>query len=462
MATSLTQLLYTARDGLTAQSYGLGVTGQNISNVNTPGYARREALLETRALGDNAGTVNAAGLRRVTDVFIERRQLETTGLTSAAEEHDQDLASIEALFNDQSGTGLGSAIDKVFQSFSSLATNPSDPTTREQVLNAADDFATRVNDTADAVAKASEGLFQAAQATVQQINEKAKAIAKLNDQIMAAEASGSTAADLRDRRSQLLLSLSGMVDVRTVTSGNSILVQAAGATLVEGANANTFGVQLDSAGGLLLTAAREPGAATQDITNHLTGGTLAGIRDARDVDLVAVSKKLDQFAFDVGTAINTQHAAGFGLDGATGRNLFDLTAGPSGAARAIKLSADVAGNPDAIAASSSATTVPGGSDNAAALSALSRSQIASGGTRTASDAYGDIVGDVASRRSASTQMLEARKAISSQVDAMSESMSGVSLDEEFVNLTKFQRAYQASARLLTTADQLLQELIQRI
>jgi flagellar hook-associated protein 1 FlgK len=144
------------------------------------------------------------------------------------------------------------------------------------------------------------------------------------------------------------------------------------------------------------------------------------------------------------------------------RKIFDLSATATGAARAIRLSSDVAGNPAAVAASGSAATVPGGSDNAARLSALSRGLIASGGTRTASDAYGDIVGDVASRRSASSQMLEAREAISAQVDSMHESMSGVSLDEEFVNLTKFQRAYQASARLLTTADQLLQELIQRV
>jgi flagellar hook-associated protein 1 FlgK len=65
MAGSLTSLLNTARDGLTAQSYGLNVTGQNVANVNTPGYVRREALLETRALGtQTTGSVNAAGLRR--------------------------------------------------------------------------------------------------------------------------------------------------------------------------------------------------------------------------------------------------------------------------------------------------------------------------------------------------------------------------------------------------------------
>src|SRR6478735_1354276 len=102
---SLTSLLYTARDSLTAQSYGLNVTGQNITNVNTPGYVRRDPLLETRALGTaTTGSVVATGLRRATDVYIERRELSTLGTASAASEHDSQLASVEALFNDLSGT----------------------------------------------------------------------------------------------------------------------------------------------------------------------------------------------------------------------------------------------------------------------------------------------------------------------------------------------------------------------
>src|SRR5689334_10175272 len=139
---SLTQLLYTARDSLTAQSYGLNVTGQNITNVNTPGYVRRDPLLETRALGTaTTGSVTVAGLRRATDAYIERRDLSARGTAAAAEEHDKQLASVEALFNDVGGVGLGSALDNLFGSFSALAANPNDPTTRASVLGAAGAFA---------------------------------------------------------------------------------------------------------------------------------------------------------------------------------------------------------------------------------------------------------------------------------------------------------------------------------
>jgi len=461
MAASLTQLLNTARDSLSAQTYGLGVTGQNLANVNTPGYVRREALLETRALGtQTTGSVVANGIRRVTDEFLERRQFESTGLNSAASEHDSRLESLEALFNDVSGTGLGNSLDNLYNSFTQLSANPADPTTRRNVLAAADAFAERSRDTATVIAQSRTDLLKDAQSTTTQINESARAIARLNSQILAAEAQGGDAADLKDQRKQVMLGLASLVDVRTIASGSGIVVQASGTTLVDGVEARQLSIDLDSDGKMRVFAARNDEATPTEVTKFLTGGKLAGIKEARDVDLFETAKKLDEFVFDVATSINQQHQLGFGTDGVDGRDLFDVNT--VDAARTVRVSVDVFNRPEAIAASGSATTLPGGSDNAVALSRLSTAPVVFGNSRTAAQSYGDLVGDVGQRKSAAEKMLESREAIAAQLDAMNEAMSGVSLDEEFVNLTKFQRAYEASARVLTTADQLLQELIQRV
>jgi flagellar hook-associated protein 1 FlgK len=72
------------------------------------------------------------------------------------------------------------------------------------------------------------------------------------------------------------------------------------------------------------------------------------------------------------------------------------------------------------------------------------------------------VGGIGSRRAVVTQALETQTAIKEQVQAMRESVSGVSLDEEMVSLTKFQRAYEAAGRVLSTVDELLQDLINRV
>ena len=460
---SLSQLLYTARDALTAQSYGLNVTGQNITNVNTPGYVKRDPLLETRALGTaTTGSVTATGLRRATDVYIERRELSARGSASAASEHDKQLGSVEAIFNDLGATGMGSALDNLFASFSALASNPNDPTSRTAVLGAASALADRANAMAGTLADSSNELLKQAQATAEEINKKAQSIAALNQRIVVAQTQGEDAADLKDQRNNLLLGLSDLVDIKTITSDNgSIIVQASGSTLVEGGDARSLSVDLHADGSLKLSSTSVGGSGTTtEVTQFLTGGKLAGIKETRDVDIFDIGQKLDQLVFDVANAVNTQHAAGFGQDGVSGRNLFDVGGVPQGAARAIKLSADVAGNPAAVAAAGNATSVPGGSDNAVALADVFNTPLSNG--RTAAETYGDIVGTVGQRKSAAQQSVETQQAIKEQVQAMRESVSGVSLDEEMVSLTKYQRAYEAAGRVLSTVDELMQELLNRV
>jgi flagellar hook-associated protein 1 len=458
---SLNQLLYTARDSLSAQSYGLNVTGQNITNVNTPGYVRRDPLLETRALGTaTTGTVTATGLRRATDVYIERRELTARGSASAASEQDKQLASVEALFNDLGATGLGSSLDGLFSSFSTLAANPNDPTARSSVLGAADAFASRANAIGNSLSDQRNELFKAAQDTAAEVNQRAENIAALNRRIVAAEAQGEDAADLKDQRNNVLLGLSQLVDIRTIPDGKgSVIVQASGGTLVDGVDTRKLDVGLRDDGSLKLTIARD-GDTPTEVTQFLTGGRLAGIKEARDVDLFDVSTRFDKLVFDVASSINTQHAAGFGKDGASGRNLFDVPAVTLGSARGIRVGAAVAGNPDAVAAASDAASLPGGTGNAVALAGLWNKPLSGG--RTAAESYGDLVGSIGQRKAAVAQSVDTQNAIKEQIQSMRESVSGVSLDEEMVSLTKYQRAYEAAGKVLATADELLQDLINRV
>ena len=463
MSAGLTSLLNTAQQALSAQAYGVTVAGQNITNVNTEGYARREVILQTQALGgESYGGVQVLGLRQITDQYLERAQLASVASNAAASQQDLELAGVEALFNDAAGTGLGSQLDRLYNSFGDLAANPNDTTVRSQVLSNAEAFADDVREIADQLASTSSDLLNEAKQIVSDINQKAADIASLNRRIQQAEAQGQDAADLKDVRAQTLLDLAQSIDVKTTLDGNGgIVVYSAGTVLVEGANARSLSIDLDDDGGIQLLASFGSGSDGTDITRYLTGGALAGVKQARDVDVFAVAKQLDEFVFDVATAINDQHAAGFGRDGVGGRNLFDVSAGSEGAARSLMLSADVAGNPDAVAAATSAATAPGGADNAVALSALADQPIGAG-TRTASERYAEIVGDVASRKSAAARAAEMRGALEAQSQAMRESMSGVSLDEEMISLTKYQRAYEAAAKIISTVDEMLQELLARV
>jgi flagellar hook-associated protein 1 len=455
MSQGLNSLLHTALDGLKAQSFGLQVTGQNITNVNTPGYARRDAELQTR--GQGLSGVDVSGMRRITDAVIERRQFQSNGLASAASEQDSQLARLESLFDDAGGTGLADSLSALYSSFSGLANNPNDPTARANVLARAEQLTTRINDTADAIASGRADLLTKAQSVVNDVNERAQQIAKLNQEIARVKAAGGDTANLEDQRQQVLLDLAPMIDVTTIAQeSGAILVQASGTTLVDEMQARTLSVDLAPGGDLRLLAQTGGGSQT-DVTRYLTGGKLAGIKEARDSDFKEIGARLDAFALGVANQVNTQHAAGYGLDGVTGRLFFDVSGGD---ARSLKLSSQVAGNPNAIAASGSAAAVPGGSDNAILLSRLALQPAV--GTRSSSEAYSDLIGDVGQRKRSAADNLVVRDAVAAQMTAMRESTSGVSLDEEMVALSKYQRAYEASAKVISTVDQLLEELMNRL
>ncbi len=460
---ALTSILFTARDALAAQSYGVSVTSQNITNANTEGYVRREAVLQTRIHGSATyGSVEIEGLRRASDAFLEGQHFSSLGKSEASAERDAQLSVLEAVFNDLAGAGIGSALDSINRSFQQLSVDPSDTIAREDVLASLGEFVSRVHETGETLASQRTEIFNHMQNLVSEMNEYADEIASLNKQIQIAEAQGETAADLRDRRGLVLLQLAPIVNINVVEHDNgSILVQASGATLVDGAEARQFDLDIASSGDARLLARRTDGSFS-DVTRGLTGGALEGLKVVRDDDITQIQNQLDEYVYDFATALNTQHATGFGLDASTGSDLFDLNlAGlpPSGAAQTITISADVFGQPEKIAAADSLATTPGSGENAKALTQIFDQAVTFSSSRTPSEGYSDLVGNLGLRRANAKRENEVHEAMAAQFQQLNESVSGVSLDEEMVALTRYQRAYQAASRVLTTADELLQELL---
>jgi flagellar hook-associated protein 1 len=440
------------------------VTGQNINNASTPGYVKRDPILASRTMGkETYGSVETLGLRRDTNVYLEGRYLSSLGMSAAAETRDSALSQLEALFNDLAGAGIGKSLDRMRNAFNQLSVDPSDSIGRSEVLAALYDFVARSHETGQVIATQQNELVSQAVEVVGQINESAKQLAALNDQIVNATLEGHDAADLRDKRGQILMQLSELVDVKVVEEpdGNA-LVQVAGATLVEGTSVRQLGIDLNLDGTMKLTSVRLGGDNPTDISAGLGGGKLSGIFRARDEDLRAVSTRLDTLVYDIASALNAQHRAGFGLDGSTNNDLFDLsgvTSPPEGAAMSIEVNSAINLDPSKLAASDSATTLPGSGVNARLITAVFDANVVFGSTRNAGEAYSDLVGEVGVRRADAIREGSLRKTMESQAYELRESAVGVSLDEEMIALTRYQRAYQAASKLLTMADEMFQDLL---
>lgn len=453
----LGSLLGLAQSGLAASAYALDVTGSNVSNVNTPGYSRRTPDLQSM-LG---GGVTAGNASRVFDQFSAARMIVTGGSSGSAGARDNALGSVSQLFNETQAPGIADAMSRFFSSMSALSASPDDPTARNAMLSAADSFASRVRSVATDLASQRDSLLGQAKGTVDEINGLTAQIAQLNGDITKTTGAGGDASALEDKRQSLVAQLSQKVDVKVVTdTTGQVTILGAGTALVSGGTVTKLSVGVDASGNTQVNASANGGPGS-DVTGSITGGKLGGLITARDTDIPAVQSKLDTFVNEIGTAINTQHAAGYGADGVTGRPLFSF-GGPPGTAQSFALDPNMVGHPERVAAASDPAAAPGDNGNAALLAGLGSGLIASGGTKTPSDAFGDIVGFVGTMKQSADREVDVQQSLYTQAKTMNDSASGVSLDEEMANLSMYQRAYEANAKVLQAADQLLAGLMQTL
>jgi flagellar hook-associated protein 1 FlgK len=206
--------------------------------------------------------------------------------------------------------------------------------------------------------------------------------------------------------------------------------------------------------------ANRGGGSSVDVTSNVTDGALGGLREARDTDATNALNQLDQFAYDFSNAVNGIQSAGYGTDGTTGNNLFVAPAAVAGAAKGMALDPAIVGHPEKIATSSTAAGLPSGNDVAGQLADLATTSIGSGGTPTAT--FAALASSVGSAKQSADNENELRTSTVAQAETLNSSSSGVSLDEEMANLTQYQRAFEASSKVLQTADALLENLISSI
>ncbi|MEI8257461.1 MAG: flagellar hook-associated protein FlgK, partial [Deltaproteobacteria bacterium] len=356
---------------------------------------------------------------------------------------------------------IGVRTNEFFASMNALSASPTDDASRADVVAKAGSLAQAFNDASAGLTQTRVDLLSRAQSVAGEVNDKLSRIATLNKAIIEATSLGNPAADLRDQRDVLVGDVSDRIGARSIEDKDgSVTVFAAGMTLVERLQAVTLSVAPDSTGALKIQATRPGGSAT-DITANVTSGTLGGLREARDADIPAVTSRLDQLANDIATAVNTVHATGVGLDGVSGRPLFAPPTGVPGAAATLAVDAAILGHPERIGASPNVGSLPGGNQVAVQLAQLAGAALGSG-TTTPAQRYGSITGDFGITKASADSDLQMRRDTVSTAKTLQESASGVSLDEEMVNMTRFQRAFEASTRVLKTADELLAGLMQML
>jgi len=489
-----------AKTGLQYQQIAIDVADNNISNVNTAGYVR-ESANAVDAGGVSGPTmwssypgygegVATEGVQRLSDLLLGQRQRTEHGTQSLLEAQQSSLSRFESAIGEPGDDGVSAALSTFSASLQDLANNPGDVSARESVVSNAQTLAQAIQAQSAAVADEASEDSAGVTTDVTQINALAKDVASLNKSIFAGSQSGNDVANLEDQRDQDVLQLAELAGATTtVQADGRYAVSIGGVALVNVANSSVPGSG-DSANALVASpvsgvvdgstltfsvndASGDPieDGSGNPVNVSVTSGDLGGLSVLLNTTLPTYYQGLNKIAYDLATTVNNQQANGYDENGLAGSPLFtaggEKPTGPTSDATGSGYSSttDYAANLAVVdgfgAAQLAASTTLDASGTAASLAGDNADELSTAFANV-TDQYQSLVSGLGSQINALNHQTTNQQALTTQVDSEWQQSAGVSLDEETINLMSAQRAYQASAKVLSVMDDVLSTLINMV
>jgi flagellar hook-associated protein 1 FlgK len=315
---TILSVLDIARSALSAQQYGVEVTGHNIANVNTPEYSRQNPIISGREPAKYGGLLFGRGVDvdtivRTTDKFVEKQLILEKSSMSLSQEMENYMRILEGLFNESSGTSISSLISDFWNLWHDISNNPSGISERTALYEHSSLLSGQFNALYQDLTRLETDLTNAVSTGIGKVNQIADEIAILNDQIVRLESDGSNANDLRDKVNARISELSEYLDVQTFEqeNGSITVATARGCILVHGKD--SFDLKLGGTDGDRVQWENSSGS-TVDITNYLTNGQFGGWLEMRDGIVAKYKLDLGAVAKEFVWSVNQQHSQGVGLE----------------------------------------------------------------------------------------------------------------------------------------------------
>ena len=436
-----------AATGLDAAQTAMDTISQNLSNANTPGYVTETANLVNNPGGDALGVGDGVRVTSVTqtgDTLLLSNAQQAGAALAQSTALQQVLQQAQFSFQEPSSSGLSSDLSKFWQSWDQVASNPSDPAGRQSVVDLAQNVATDLQQASAQLSTTMSSTISQLSGTVSTANTLLAEVAGLNQQITATASTGGSPNALIDQRTQLMGQLAdGLGAVGAVQPDGSLKVSIGGIALVDGNWADKLSVQMSGTSASIV-------AATSKATLAPTAGTAAGLLAAVNQYLPGYQAQLDSVANNLSSLVNGALTAGYTSSGAPGTPLFTGTG-----AAAISVSSSIAANPQLIAASGSSTLPDATNDGSNAQNIANLWNSATG----PDVAYRALVQNVGDQVSSVNSQVQAQTSVSNAAQQNLQAVTGVNPNDQLVKLLNFQQSYQASAKVISTADSAIQSLL---
>lgn len=452
----LFQGLEIGKRALLTHQVSLQTIGHNIANVNTPGYTRQRVLTSSSLPEQNANGVYGSGVqvddvRQIRDLFLGQQYREATKQFGSWGYQEKTLQQIESLFNEPQDSSMGALMDKFWDAWSELSNNTDSSNNRRIVITEAEQLVNGFQRLSRQLSELRDATDRDLSTMTNEVNRLTSEIAQINQQIKAAELGDNTANDLRDRRDQLTEQLAGIIDARVLEKPNGATIVTMGAmVLVDEDDSFAIGTKSSVKNGQMTN---QLVWANTSVNLRNLSGQLAGLTEMRDKTIPDYIAQLDELANHVIDQVNGIHQNGFGLNGSTGVLFFDPA---YRTAATMRLSPDVINDINKIATGGSAS---GGNEIALAIAELRTKAVLDGNSRTLNDYYNSMVGGLGVETRQASSFTANYELLLQQTEQARQAVQGVSLDEEMANLIKFQHAYDAAARVITSMDEALQTVI---
>lgn len=445
-----------ALSGVRAAQVAIATTGQNIANVNTPGFSRLHTVTQSLSGpgGLNVGGgVEVSSIRRMASEFQNQQLWRATTEQNYYGSRQEYLTSLEALMSGE-GSSISIGLDQFFAALSETSATPNSIALRQQVLAEAGNLAQRFNGLSSNINAQVQALHEQRTAMATEINGLTGNIAMLNKKIVETEAVKGDTTALRDHRDSLVQDLSKFSSIRVneTPEGALNVSLSNGQPLVSGISAGELQITVTMTGEQQVSLAFL--GTTFPLKQDGFGGAFGGSYDVEYGDLRPTMDALHEMADQFADKINTTLLTGFDLAGNPGTDL--LAYDPTSTTKLLQVNALT---PEELAFSAVAGET-GNNEVLLDLLAIKNQNITlAGSSVTLNDAYTGLLGQVASNSRQNQADLKSTTTVTQQAQAQRDSVSAVSLDEEAVNLMTYQQAYQANMKVISTANQLFDDML---
>jgi flagellar hook-associated protein 1 FlgK len=435
----------------------IDVTGGNIANVSTPGYSRQRAVLKTTGEVQGAASsaqmsVEVTKVERFFDSYLEVQIVDQQQKAGYSETESSLLGRIELIFNEAKGAGLNDVMGRFWGAWDDLAINPGGQVERDALLSVAEELTGRFNTMATDLDDIQQDANLSIKDTVAEINSLTRSIADVNKAIAEKGNVSGESNRLLDERSELLKSLSELIDLNYVVDDNGALnvflpngKQLLAGNLYSELNFKNEHVVFESSS-----------ESMDAILSQGDKGKLAALLNVRDNFIPDYREKLDDLAKEIISQVNSSHQEGYDAYQNTGNDFF-VPAGAQNIAKNMAVASEIMADVNRIAAS--AVVSAGNGEIAQEISALKDRLLMNSNSATFGSYYGSMVGDIGRDVANANSNAERQDAILTQLISHRDSASGVSVDEEMMNIIKYQMGYNAAGRLCQTVNELMDTLM---